>query len=352
MSARSPLDHTPLNHTLPPSDVILHLRSAQPRLVSLAEKERLLATGVSYGELLTPEQPPADWQQQAYAAALARTGAQLGQWLAQLLAQILTQPKPVLVSLARAGIPMGCVLRRLARHWGLDLPHHALSIIRGVGIDQVALATIQQKHPSSQLIFVDGWTGKGSIFDTLQKSLPTDVEPLLAVVSDPAQVAHYAATHQDVLLPHALLNATICGLLSRTFYTQTDSLHAARLEQDLRPYDVSLAYVQALTDFALAYASEKLSYSPPLASTSQPTKQVLQLAAELGTHDPHLVKPSVGEATRVFLRRQPAALLLQNTEHPDTLHLHQLAQAKEIPIIVQTDLPYLAVALIASAGSA
>ena len=46
----------------------------------------------------------------------------------------------VLASLARAGTPVGVLMRRWAavRH-GLDLPHYALSIVRGRGIDTVAL---------------------------------------------------------------------------------------------------------------------------------------------------------------------------------------------------------------------
>lgn len=44
-----------LAHTLPPDDVTVQLRPAQARLVSVAEKEALIRSGVSYGELLTPE---------------------------------------------------------------------------------------------------------------------------------------------------------------------------------------------------------------------------------------------------------------------------------------------------------
>ena len=46
-------------------------------------------------------------------------------------------PAPVLASLARAGTPVGILMRRWARFaHGLDLPHYALSIVRGRGIDQ------------------------------------------------------------------------------------------------------------------------------------------------------------------------------------------------------------------------
>lgn len=41
-------------------------------------------------------------------------------------------------------------------------PHYALSIVRGRGIDTAALAWIAE-HPSADVQFVDGWTGKGAI---------------------------------------------------------------------------------------------------------------------------------------------------------------------------------------------
>lgn len=338
-----------LSHTLPASDVVVHLRPASARLVTIKEKEALLAQGVSYGELLTEESNPNAEQQRAYADALARNGALVGQLLASLTAELLHEYcAPVLVSLARAGTPVGCAMRRLARRWGQELPHHTLSIIRGVGIDRVALGQIRAAHPGADLIFVDGWTGKGSIYTTLAQSLPAGIPPRLAVLSDPAGVATHAATHADVLLPHAALNATICGLLSRTFYTSPSEWHAARIEEHLRHADQTLDYLTALDEYTSAYAPN-FKYNDGTPQPQQPYTVVLELAAELGVHDPHLVKPSVGEATRVFLRRAPKHLLLRDSQHPDTLHLLRLAQASGVPITVYPQLPYLAAALIQAA---
>jgi hypothetical protein len=338
----------PLAHTLPPADVEVHLRAAQPHLVSVQEKENLLRAGVSYGTLLTPEQVPSDVQQAAYHAALIRNGERVGALLASLTAEIVaTYPQPILVSLARAGTPVGCAMRRLARRWGLELPHHTLSIIRGSGIDRAALDAVQAKHPNGQLVFVDGWTGKGSISGALRGSLPADVPTRLAVLSDPAGVALHAATHDDVLLPHAALNATVCGLLSRTFVSAEGGLHAARIEEQVRELDQTAAYLEALHALTAPFAPD---FHLPLGPRpQQPQDVVTALAATLGVSDPHLVKPSVGEATRVFLRREPAHLMLREAGHPDTLHLEHLAQAARVPVSVHPTLPYLAAALIAPA---
>lgn len=343
-----------LAHTLPPDDVTVQLRPAQARLVSVTEKEALIRSGVSYGELLTPEALPTAAQTRAYAGALSRNGARVGELLAALTAAVLREyDQPVLVSLARAGTPVGCAMRRLARRWAAEfgtpeLPHHTLSIIRGQGIDRVALRRVRAAHPQAPLVFVDGWTGKGSIDETLSSSLPQDVPPHLAVLSDPAGVARHAATHDDLLLPHAALNATVCGLLSRTFVAAPGTLHAARVETELRSEDRTGEYLNALDALSAAYTPDFVLDAGP--RPQQPVRAVLARAAELGVTDPHLVKPSVGEATRVFLRRQPAHLLLRDAAHPDTLHLRELAAASGTPVTMHPDLPYLAAAIIASGG--
>ncbi|MFB9994562.1 cysteine protease StiP domain-containing protein [Deinococcus oregonensis] len=337
-----------LAHTLPAADVQVQLRAAQPQLVSVQEKEDLLRSGVSYGTLLTPEEVPSGVQAAAYREALSRNGEQVGALLASLTAEILaTYSRPVLVSLARAGTPVGCAMRRLARSWGLELPHHTLSIIRGSGIDRAALDAVRGLHPHGQLIFVDGWTGKGSISGALKESLPAGIPPRLAVLSDPAGVALHAATHDDLLLPHAALNATVCGLFSRTFLTPEGGLHAARIEEQLRGYDQTVEYLDALDAFTAPFAPD--FHLPAGPRPQQPSEVVTALAAALGVTNPHLVKPSVGEATRVFLRRQPAHLLLREGNHPDTLHLQALAEAVRVPVTIHPTLPYLAAALIAPA---
>lgn len=333
-------------HTLPADDGVVHLRRAQARMVTVSEKEALIAQGISYGELLTEEGTPNAEQQRAFADALARNGAVLGKLIASLTAEVLREYRaPVLVSLARAGTPIGYAMRRLARRWGRDLPHHTLSIIRGVGIDTVALQRVRAAHPQSELVFVDGWTGKGSIYSTLSQSLPAGVPPRLAVLSDPAGVALHAATHSDLLLPHAALNATVCGLLSRTFYTNAGELHAARTEEHLRDLDQTMDYLNALDALTTEYHPD-FRFNDGTPKPQQPYSVVLDLAAGLGVTDPHLVKPSVGEATRVFLRRAPAHLMLQQGDHPDTRHLLYLAESKGVPVSLHPTLPYLAAALI------
>ena len=70
------------------------------------------------------------------------------------------------------------------------------------------------------------------------------------------------------------------------------------------------------------------------------------VAEQYGITRLNYIKPGIGEATRVLLRREAQLLLLQNLDCVATLHLRWLAESKAIPIAVFNDLPYRAVALI------
>ncbi|MEG2962670.1 MAG: RNA-binding protein, partial [Janthinobacterium sp.] len=74
-----------------------------------------------------------------------------------------------------------------------------------------------------------------------------------------------------------------------------------------------------------------------------------QAQQQYGISDINLIKPGIGEATRVLLRRVPERLIVRDTNAPDVAHLLLLAQEKAIPVTVEPALPYQAVALIRSA---
>jgi hypothetical protein len=65
-----------------------------------------------------------------------------------------------------------------------------------------------------------------------------------------------------------------------------------------------------------------------------------------GVRDVNHVKPGIGEATRVLLRRCPHLLLLRDPSRAEVAHLSLLAQEKQVPVQIDPELPYLAAALI------
>ena len=75
---------------------------------------------------------------------------------------------------------------------GLDLPHYAVSIVRGRGIDRIAMRYLAAHHDPASVVFVDGWTGKGAIARELTAALTSrcraggpEFSDDLAVLADP-----------------------------------------------------------------------------------------------------------------------------------------------------------------------
>ena len=65
-----------------------------------------------------------------------------------------------------------------------------------------------------------------------------------------------------------------------------------------------------------------------------------------GMSDVNLVKPGVGETTRVLLRRVPWKVLVQPTAEADLEHVLYLAAERGVPVEQVPDLPYSCVGLI------
>ena len=79
----------------------------------------------------------------------------------------------------------------------------------------------------------------------------------------------------------------------------------------------------------------------------QQSRQFLEnIKQTYGIYDENRVKPGIGEATRVLLRRVPDLLLLRESNDKSVQHLKVLAEEKQVNIIYQQDLPYSATALI------
>ncbi len=98
--------------------------------------------------------------------------------------------------------------------------------------------------------------------------------------------------------------------------------------------------------------SEGLSTPEPMDRARAAAISTEFLAATMAQHgisDVNLVKPGIGEATRVLLRRVPRLLILRDPDAPDVAHLKLLAAEKSVPVIVDAALPYQAVSLIQSA---
>ncbi|WP_329050176.1 phosphoribosyltransferase [Streptomyces violaceus] len=329
-------------------------------------EEAIQSGGAHYAESLPVEYQPSERYQELFHAALADSAARIAQGTGVVTETVLAErgPRPVLVSLARAGTPVGILMRRWAQHrHGLDLPHYAVSIVRGRGIDANALRWLAAHHDPRDVVFVDGWTGKGAITRELAQALEefeksdgiTGFNPEMAVLADPGSCVRTYGTREDFLIPSACLNSTVSGLISRTVLRADlvgpHDFHGAKFYRELTGTDVSVTFLDAVSarfpeaeDAACAQAKELL------AADRSPTWEgwaaVERICEEYGIHDVNLVKPGVGETTRVLLRRVPWKILARAGAGSDLDHVRLLAGQRGVPVEEAADLPYTCVGLI------
>ncbi len=330
----------------------------------ITDKEILIQSGQShYSQLLTHEQAPAEAYTDLFHQALAANGPRMAGHILALAAQIVaTRPQGItLVSLARAGTPVGVLLKQvLKRYFQQDVSHYSVSIVRDVGLDYNALRYILQQHRPETLVFVDGWTGKGVIARQLASSLAAfadsdgvAIAAELYVLTDLSGSAKVAASNDDYLIPSCILNATVSGLVSRSVYNkdnaQAGDFHGCVFYRHLAPYDVSRYFIDALLahiQYAWQHPTAVAHKSSAAQLRDTSAKWLDALIERYGVKHPHYIKPGIGESTRVLLRREARLLLLQDADAEATRHLRWLAEAKAIPITIIGDLPYRAVALI------
>ncbi|MEU6235283.1 phosphoribosyltransferase [Kitasatospora sp. NPDC047058] len=315
--------------------------------------------GAHYAESLPVEYQPSPEYQELFHQAL-RISARRIALAVGTVAETLVRERGrglVLASLARAGTPVGVLIRRwLAFAHGLDTPHYAVSIIRGRGIDPVALRYLDAHHHAPDVVFVDGWTGKGAITRELAAALEGSAfDPGLAVLADPGRCVRTYGTRDDFLIPSACLNSTVSGLISRTVLRADligpDDFHGAKHYTDLAGGDVSGAFLDTVADHFAAVREEVAAAADRLATEDRTPDwagwaAVERISTEYEIDNVNLVKPGVGETTRVMLRRVPWRVLARRGAGADLDHVRLLAAQRGVPVEEVDDLPYSCVGLI------
>ncbi|WP_432120457.1 phosphoribosyltransferase [Streptomyces sp. S1] len=323
-------------------------------------EEAIQSGGAHYAESLPVEYQPSERYQELFHAALESSAARIARAVGTVTETVLAERPgtPVLVSLARAGTPVGVLMRRWARaRHGLDLPHYAVSIVRGRGIDANALRWLAAHHDPADVVFVDGWTGKGAITRELAEALKDfdGFDPDIAVLADPGSCVRTYGTREDFLIPSACLNSTVSGLISRTVLRPDlvgpDDFHGAKFYRELAGSDVSGAFLDAVAArFDEVAATVDTDVKELLTADRAPTWEgwaaVERISEEYGIHDVNLVKPGVGETTRVLLRRVPWKILAKRGADADLAHVRLLAEQRGVPVEEVDDLPYSCVGLI------
>ncbi len=301
------------------------------------EREKRIQAGIHYSEMLPFEYKPTKAYVKLYQQSLRAHGRMVASAVASVAEAIFQQKREhtVLVSLARAGIPVGILIKRyFFLQYGLTIPHYAVSIIRGRGIDHNAMHYLLDKYRADRIQFVDGWIGKGAIYRELAKEMENypGVSPILAVLADPAGITPLCGTREDFLIPSSCLNATVSGLISRTVYNQQiigkHDFHGAVYYEDLQDEDVSYAFIQTIEKempFVQPFPV------PPIGQNG--LEETYDIAKAYGVSDIHLIKPGIGETTRVLLRRVPWKVLVRDPLDTSMIgHILRLCEEKNVPI--------------------
>lgn len=348
-----------------PDDVCFLLKPLAFAFTPVAEKERLIQSGQRhYSELLSAESAPSPRYLGIFHHALAASRDAMACRLLDLAAIIAAgHPDNItLVSLARAGTPVGVLLKHaLNMAFARPACHFSISILRDHGIDQTALRCILSdcgRDPAS-LVFVDGWTGKGTIARELKRSIAdfnarhgVNLSPRLYALADLAGVA-IAPCDQDYLIPSCIMGATLSGLISRSILSadyDPEDFHGCVYYADYQQHDLSRWFVARLREAMVERLQAGYQPNACVVNPARARRRCARLRAALrrrfGIRDRNLIKPGIGEATRVLLRRLPDRLILRDPTHPDIGHLLELAREKAVFVEVDAALPYQAVALI------
>ena len=331
----------------------------------VALREKRIQAGVAhYAESLPVEFQPDAAYQELFHRVLADSARRLAVAVGAVTDLVLAERGSdiVLVSLARAGTPVGILMRRWAQRHGLQLPHYAVSIVRDRGIDANAMRYLATHHDPASVVFVDGWTGKGAIARELDEALAQLAadggpvfDPELAVLADPGSCVRTFGTRDDFLIASACLNSTVSGLVSRTVLNEEligpADFHGAKFYAELADQDVSEVLLDAVAREFDAAADEAATRRAAIeASDRTPTwsgwQSVEAVRAHYGISSVNFVKPGVGETTRVLLRRVPWRVLVRTPDDPEHEHIRVLADARDVPVEVVPDLAYSCMGLV------
>lgn len=301
-------------------------------------REEKIQSGVHYCEMLPKEYVSTKEYEKIYEEMLDLYAEKVGKAISILSETIYdSQKRPVLVSLARAGIPAGILVKRyLEAKYKIHVPHYAISIIRGKGIDNNAMQYILEKYAAwEKLIFIDGWTGKGAIKRQLDEALKDyRCNKQLAVIADPAGVADLYGTTEDLMIPSACLNSTVSGLLSRTFLRKDiigeKDFHGAVYYGEMETCDRSYEFIKRV-EGCFDYSASAVAVEKRKSNGMDDVKRLQQL---YGIEDINLIKPGIGESTRVLLRRAPDVVIINEADknRNDLQPIYRLCKEKQVPI--------------------
>ena len=332
------------------------LQALSPQGDQLTKANHLSSKGVSdnvpplthFSHSPKIESAPDEQTLQTYRWAMSIYAKQLSQGISRLAHTLIStaeterKERIILISLARAGVPIGALLQGTLQRLKINSQHYVISLVLDRGLDTRALLYLREHEPNSTVFFVDGWTGKGAVSDELEQSLQTfqrafnleSSEPLgrpprLVVLSDLAGRAWCAINGEDDLIPSSLLGAPICGLLGRPQLVLSNhplwDRHMCPHWRHLCVWDQSRAHLKGL--LPLVYRSltqSSTEHSSPICwgedERMAQQRRIQKLIHRVSSHPLYQrlgqIKPGIAEASRAVWRRAPAHVWIRDPHDP------------------------------------
>jgi len=341
-------------------DVEFLLKVIDIDFTSIEEKEKLIQSGKShYSEMINQEYEPTKAYLETFHEVYTLNKMRFAEDILSLAYHLSQKEDIVLVSLVRAGTPIGVLLKRVLKEiFNREVKHYSISIIRDREIDNMALSHIVKEYPEFEMIFLDGWTGKGVINRELKKFVADfnseyeqNISDKLYVISDIAGVSDFSVSHDDYLIPSSALNSTISGLVSRSIlneqYIQKGDFHGCKYYAEYAKSDMSLWFVEDILKTIHTLSPKTQALATKNTALHQKIEAYLAgIMQKYEVTDINHIKPGIGESTRVLLRRIPYIILVKDLLCKDIEHLIHLAKEKQVKVIEDKTLPYTALAII------
>jgi hypothetical protein len=343
------------------TDVQFLLKEIEIEETKVSKKEKEIQSGRKhYSEMISKEYLPSAEYLEVFHNSMKRN---LGRFAQDILNFATLFPKnSVIVSLARAGTPIGVIVKRvIAERFGIDLPHYSISIIRDREIDENALKYISKKHKDLEIRFVDGWTGKGVIGKELMRFVKSfnfknrmSISSKLYVISDISGKADFSVSNSDYMIPSSALNSTISGLVSRTVLNRNilskDDFHGCKFYKEFQKEDLSLWFVEQVVKESRKLKPNLNSFLPKNLELEKRVEKFLADTITKYKSSRNYIKPGIAETTRVLLRRIPEIVLVKDRNSLEISHLLHLASEKGVEVLEVESLPYSAVGVIKMLG--
>ena len=215
---------------------------------------------------------------------------------------------------------------------------------------------LSDKHGAENIVFVDGWTGKGAICRELTQNLadypalfdPGWDIPRLVTLADLGGYSWLSASCEDWLIPFGILGSVISGLISRTILKDTidfdlakkncydpNNWHSCLVYQHLAQHDISVDFTDKIlniiqqnphTDLANWNNHIRLKQQKICLDT------IDWISDTYAIKNINHIKPSIAEATRAVLRRVPEKILIRDPSNPHVQLLLHFAQERNIAV--------------------